>query len=77
MPKRILIIVSLLFLVGCSVRRGVVTKTPEGIIFDMKSDGKMTYKDSEVEASMDTRKKAGIIEDIIKLYTIRTITKDD
>ncbi len=76
--RNIFILLAVLTLVSCGGhRKGVVTKTPEGIVFDLGTDGKMTYKDAEVEATMDTKKKSGIIEDIIKLYTIQQINKRD
>lgn len=70
---KILLIILLIFGAGCAARRGTVTKTPEGVIFDMESDGKLTYKDKDVEAEMDTRKKAGIIEAIIQMWTLREL----
>lgn len=73
----LIVVVGMIALSSCSARTGTVTKTPTGIVFDMEADGKMTYKDAEVEASMDMRKKAGIIEDIISLYTIKMINEDN
>ena len=55
--KGIFILLTVLTLVSCrGHRKGVVTKTPEGIVFVMGTDGVLAYKDGEVEASMDTKK---------------------
>ena len=73
-----IICIVILFLCSCaSHRKGVVTKTPNGVIFDMGADGVLSYKDKDIEAKMDTKKKSGIVEDIIKLYTIQRINRNN
>lgn len=58
---------------GCSQKTGTVIKTAEGIEFNMRKTGKLTYKDADVTAEMDTRKNAGVIEAIIQLWTIKQL----
>ncbi len=74
--KKLIFAMILIGVIGCAGKRtGVVRKTPDGVEFDMKGNGVISYKDKDVEASMDTKKRAGIIEDIIKVLTIKEIGK--
>jgi len=61
---------------GCSIKTATVRKTEDGIDFKMRRSGLLKYKDKDIEAEMDTR-NPGLIDDIIKLYTIKTISNND
>jgi len=49
-----LLIISLL---GCARLnpKGTVTRTSTGVILDLNTEGKITYKEGDMETSMDTR----------------------
>lgn len=51
-------------------------KTDDGVEFNMRKMGKMSYKDSDVEVEMDTRKPS-VLEDIIKIYTLKLVEDGD
>lgn len=75
--KILLIILSLVGCVtfsGCATKTAVIKKTDKGIEFDMNKTGKLTYKDGDVEATMDTRTPS-VLEDLIKLWGIRMLNE--
>ncbi len=59
---------------GCSQKTGTVIKTAEGIEFNMRKTGKLTYKDAEVTAEIDTRQPS-VLEDLIKIWGIRMLNE--
>ena len=56
-PKLCLVVVCSIWLCGCATLnpQGKITKTEDGLVFDLNTQGKLTYKDKDVEGEMDTR----------------------
>ncbi len=62
---------------GCTgLHKSTVTKTPDGVTFMTRKPGMLKYKDKDIEAEMDTR-KSGVLEDILKIYTLKVIGDND
>ena len=55
-------------ILGCSTT-SIVRKTDDGVEFELESPGKISYKDSDIEVTLDTRKPS-TIQGLIELYGI-------
>ena len=66
-----------LLIAGCS-RTTVITK-PDGDIWMVKhsANSLISYKKGGEEVIIDNRGRASLIEEIIKLWTLKELTKED
>lgn len=74
---RFLISICIFLISGCASLnpRGEVIKTDTGIIFKLNTQGKLAYKDKDVEAEIDTR-SSSLLRTLVEGVVIQGVKSD-
>ena len=71
------LLVFILMLSGCMVKTEIIKDDGSIVIIKSKPNALVEYKDGEKEYKVDNRGKAGILEDIMKMWSLKYLNEED
>lgn len=72
-----LFLICLLFFSGCMTTTEIIKEDGSVIIIKSKPDALVEYKEEGKEYRVDNRGKAGILEDIVKMWSLKYLSEGE